>query len=360
MRPSPPLSDLLLAWYERHGRRFPWRVGPAERRRGLRPEPYRVWLSEIMLQQTTVTAVIPYFAAFIERWPDMHTLAAAPDEEVMAAWAGLGYYSRVRNLLACARRAVEAHGGALPTRADELTRLPGIGPYTAAAIAAIAFDQPVAAMDGNVERVVARLFAIADPLPKARAHVRKALTPLVPRDRPGEFAEALMDLGATICTPKRPACGLCPWATPCQARALGEAEAYPLKAPKRARPLRYGAAFVAVSEAGAVLLRRRPPKGLLGGMAEVPGTAWCDLPAQRMPTPPVAGPWQRLTVPVEHGFTHFQLALAVYVARVANIPAPPGHWWTPIERLKAEALPTLMRKVVRAALASEHMSAKRH
>ena len=347
---ASPDAAALLAWYEWHARRLPWRVGPRERARGERPDPYRVWLSEVMLQQTTVKAVAPYFEAFTRRWPDVAALAAAKDEDVMAAWAGLGYYSRARNLIACARAIVSEHGGAFPRTAAELRTLPGIGPYTAGAIAAIAFGEPVPAIDGNVERVVARVFAIDAPLPAARPLLASRLSPLVPRDRPGEFAEALMDLGATICTPRKPACAFCPWREPCRARAYRQQESYPVKAEKRARPTRHGAAFVAVRADGCVLLRRRPPKGLLGGMAEVPNTGWGERAPSAAP-PPVPGRWRRLPTPVEHGFTHFHLVLAVWRGEVAaDVPAPDGHWWQPIERLAEAGLPTAMRRALEAAL----------
>jgi A/G-specific adenine glycosylase len=350
-------AEALLAWYERHGRALPWRIGPAERRRGARPDPYRVWLSEVMLQQTSVKAVLPYFAAFSRRWPTVQALAAAPAEAVMAAWAGLGYYSRARNLVACARAVAARPDGAFPSSAAELERLPGIGAYTAAAIAAIAFDEPAPVVDGNVERVVARLFAVRQPLPGARPAIRAALAPLVPADRPGEFAEAMMDLGATICTPKRPACALCPLAAGCRARAVGAPQAYPVKAARRARPLRFGAAFVALSADGKVLLRRRPPRGLLGGMAEVPGTEWGDAPPARTPEPPLPGAWSRLGAPVVHVFTHFELRLTVHAGRVAaRTAAPPGDWWARLDRLDEAGLPSLMRKAVEAALAAENDS----
>jgi A/G-specific adenine glycosylase len=351
--PSPAdMAAELLVWYERHARVLPWRVGPRERRHGARPDPYLVWLSEIMLQQTTVKAVLPYFVAFARRWPDVASLAAAPEAEVMAAWAGLGYYSRARNLIACARTLVDEHGGAFPGATAELTRLPGIGAYTSAAIAAIAFDEQVAVVDGNVERVAARFFAIAEPGPAGKEAVRAVLSPLVPADRPGEFAEALMDLGATICTPRRPACALCPLSDGCGARAEGAPEAYPVKAAKRARPTRSGIAFVALRADDAVLLRRRPPKGLLGGMAEVPGTDWVEAEPSGRPKPPLPGDWSRLVAPILHSFTHFELRLTVHLGRVtAGAPAPPGHWWAPLDRLDAAGLPSVMRKAVEAALA---------
>ena len=345
---SPNAAD-LLGWYERHARVLPWRIGPAERALGVRPDPYRVWLSEIMLQQTTVKAVAPYFRRFLERWPTVTHLAAAGDHDVMAAWAGLGYYSRARNLIACARTVSARPGARFPATAAELARLPGIGAYTSAAIAAIAFDEPVAVVDGNVERVVARLFAIDTPLPAAKAVIRDKLQPLVPRDRPGEFAEALMDLGATICTPRKPACALCPFVQPCLARREGRQAELPAKAERRERPTRYGVAFVARRSDGAILLRRRPPEGLLGGMSEVPGGEWREAgpgPAAE----PVAAEWRALAAPVEHGFTHFALKLAVHRAEVgADAVTPAGHWWAPARTLAEEALPNVMRKVIEAA-----------
>jgi A/G-specific adenine glycosylase len=356
--PSPTAAD-LLAWYERHARLLPWRVGPAERAEGVRPDPYRVWLSEVMLQQTTVKAVIPYFHRFVWRWPTVHDLAAAADTDVMAAWAGLGYYSRARNLLVCARVVAERPGARFPETAAGLARLPGVGAYTAAAIAALAFDEPVAVVDGNVERVAARLFAIETPLPAAKAVVREALQPLVPRDRPGEFAEALMDLGATICTPRNPACGLCPLVDRCAARRLGRQLAFPVKAPRRERPTRYGIAYVARRADGAILLRRRPPKGLLGGMSEVPGSEWaCRLPQSS--DPPFAADWRAIPQPVAHGFTHFELLLSIFRADLGQeAVAPAGHWWAPAGSLPDQALPNVMKKAVEAAYPGATIPAKR-
>src|SRR5262245_26596950 len=263
-REAPQGAD-LLAWYDRHRRSLPWRARPGER-----PDPYRVWLSEIMLQQTTVKAVAPYFVRFLARWPTVQALAAAPLDDVLRLWAGLGYYARARHLHACAKVVVERYGGRFPASEVELGALPGIGPYTAAAIAAIAFDVPAAAVDGNVERVVARLFAIDQELPAIRSLAER----LSPAARAGDFAQALMDLGATLCTPKRPACALCPWMGACAARLRGDPETFPRKAPKVQGRLRRGAAFVAVRADGCVLLRSRPPKGLLGGMTEVPRNEW--------------------------------------------------------------------------------------
>ncbi len=338
----------LLRWYDRHRRDLPWRAKPGET-----ADPYRVWLSEIMLQQTTIAAVKPYFATFLALFPNVRALAAAPSEAVMSAWAGLGYYSRARNLHACAIAVVESRDGRFPEEEAELLRLPGVGAYTAAAVAAIAFGRPAAAVDGNVERVVSRLDRIETPLPAGRAEIRARTAGLVPPDRPGDFAQALMDLGATICTPRRPACALCPWMTPCRARAAGVQEQYPRKLPKREGILRRGAAFVVLRPDGAVLLRTRAPKGLLGGMAEVPTSEWLsdyDL-AKAVLDAPFEARWRRLPEPVRHVFTHFPLELAVLFAKVgAATGAPEGMRWASREALATEALPTVMRKVLARAL----------
>ncbi|ACA21173.1 A/G-specific adenine glycosylase [Methylobacterium sp. 4-46] len=342
----PDAADLLV-WYDRHRRTLPWRAAP-----GSVPDPYRVWLSEIMLQQTTVAAVKPYFARFLERFPTVAALAAAPEEAVMSAWAGLGYYSRARNLHACAK-AVAAAGG-FPDTVEGLRRLPGIGAYTAGAIAAIAFDRPAAAVDGNVERVVSRLFAIETPLPAARAEIRALAESLVPRTRPGDFAQAVMDLGATLCTPKRPACALCPWMAPCRARAEGLQESFPRKVRREPGLLRRGAAFVAVRAGDeAVLLRTRPPEGLLGSMAEPPTSAWTPDydPAHGLLDAPLDARWKRLPGVVRHTFTHFPLELTVFLARVAaRTEAPEGMRFTPRDALADEPLPGAMRKVLAHAL----------
>ncbi|MFD1333830.1 A/G-specific adenine glycosylase, partial [Methylopila musalis] len=266
VRPDP---DRLLAWYDRHRRTLPWRAGP-----GARTEPYRVWLSEIMLQQTTVKAAGPYFLRFLERFPDVASLARAPLDDVLKLWAGLGYYSRARNLHACAIAVMERHGGRFPETEAELLALPGVGPYTAAAIAAIAFDRPAVVVDGNVERVMARLFAVEEAMPAAKPKLRALAAGVAPVRRPGDYAQATMDLGATLCTPKKPACALCPWDDPCRARAAGAPETYPRKSAKAARPQRFGVAFWVERADGAVLVRARPPKGLLGGMTEIPTGAW--------------------------------------------------------------------------------------
>ncbi len=343
------LSAKLLDWYDRHRRELPWRAPP-----DVRPDPYRVWLSEIMLQQTTVSAVIPYFRTFLARWPTVADLAAADLDDVLAAWAGLGYYARARNLHKCAR-AVVAAGGRFPETESKLGELPGIGPYTAGAIAAIAFGVPAAAVDGNAERAIARLDGIEDPLPGARARVRGLVRRLVPGDRPGDFAQALMDLGATVCKPRRPACGRCPWAAECVARRKGIAEDLPRKAPRPDRPLRHAAAFWAADADGRVLLRRRPPSGLLGGMTEVPSTPWTDRPwtvAAARGEAPLRARWRRVPGVVAHGFTHFRIEFLLLRARVARPPEGLGEeaFWCPLPELDRQALPSLMRKLARHAL----------
>jgi A/G-specific adenine glycosylase len=342
----------LLAWYDRHRRKLPWRA-PA----GATPDPYRVWLSEIMLQQTTVKAVGPYFVRFLARWPAVMALAAAPLDDVLKLWAGLGYYARARNLHACAKAVVERHGGRFPETQAELAALPGIGPYTAAAIAAIAFDAPAAPVDGNVERVVARLFAVEQELPAAKPEIRRRAEQLVPTARTGDFAQALMDLGATICTPKKPACALCPWTDGCAARRRGDAERFPIKAPKKEGKLRRGAAFVAQRADGFVLVRTRPPKGLLGGMTEAPTTQWSHdfdpgTALAHAPRFPRTTPkWRRLPGVVTHVFTHFPLELVVYVGNLpAGAVAPEGTRWCARAELAGEAFPNVMRKVLAHAL----------
>jgi A/G-specific adenine glycosylase len=343
------IADRLLAWYDAHHRDLPWRIPPAALRAGQRPDPYRVWLSEIMLQQTTVEAVKPFFAAFTAVWPDVGALAAAPAEEVMRAWAGLGYYSRARNLMACAGQ-VAAAGGAFPDTEAGLQALPGIGPYTAAAIAAIAFGRPAAVVDGNVERVISRLFAIATPLPASKPQIRAALEPLVPRLRPGDFAQATMDLGATVCTPRRPRCMLCPLRGDCRALANGDPELLPVKAPKAERPQRRGVAYVAVRPDGAILMRTRAGKGLLGGMTEVPNAGWSERTATTAEAaPPIPARWRRAGS-ITHVFTHFALFLDVFHGEAGDVLAPAGHRWVAPRSVPAEALPTVMKKAIEAAV----------
>jgi A/G-specific adenine glycosylase len=346
----------LLGWYRRHGRRLPWRA-----RDGEPVEPYRVWLSEVMLQQTTVASVEPYFHDFLARWPRLEDLAAAPLDRVLAAWAGLGYYARARNLHACARELCAGRGGRFPDTEAGLRALPGIGPYTAAAIAAIAFGRRAAVVDGNVERVLARLFAVETPLPAAKPELRRLALGLLPEDPEaafayGDYAQAMMDLGATVCLARRPRCARCPLVGDCRARALGRAEDLPRRVAKRARPTRRGIAFWLTRADGAVLLRRRAERGLLGGMMEVPSTEWREAdwtPAEALAWAPLEADWRALPGPVRHGFTHFRLELEVWAGAVANGAAgAAGGRWTRPEDVGTAALPTLMRKVVRHALAA--------
>lgn len=347
-----PDPATLLAWYDRHARNLPWRIAPKDRARGVRPDPYRVWLSEIMLQQTTVTAVEPYFEMFVRRWPDVAALAGASREDVMKAWAGLGYYARARNLKDCAERIASEYSGRFPQTLPALRQLPGIGEYTAAAICAIAFDKPAPVVDGNIERVIARLFAIDTPLPAAKAIIRECQSRLTPNERPGDYAQALMDLGATICTPKRPACSACPWVNACDAHDAGTQESYPVKVKKQQRPTRQGAAFVAVRKDGAILLRHRAEHGLLGGMTEVPGSAWIDQfeHLAELDEAPFRANWRQLPAKVVHVFTHFRLELAVFrIDAPMTRRAPSGTWWAPAAAIPGEALPSVMKKVIEAA-----------
>ncbi|MGC9369063.1 MAG: A/G-specific adenine glycosylase [Paracoccaceae bacterium] len=332
------LSGALLDWYDRHARALPWRVPPGA---GVRPDPYRVWLSEVMLQQTTVAAVKDYFQRFTTRWPDVAALAAAPDDEVMAEWAGLGYYARARNLLKCAR-AVAGAGGKFPDEHAALLKLPGIGPYTAAAISAIAFDRPEVVVDGNVERVMARLFAIQTPLPTAKPELTTLAAGLTPATRPGDYAQAVMDLGATICTPKSPACGICPWAEACAARAQGLQADLPRKLPKTPKPTRRGIAYVGRRADGAWLLERRPDKGLLGGMLGWPGSDWAEAPPE--PAPPAPGDWSDPGAEVRHTFTHFHLRLSLRVAELPVDTTAERGSFHPRDSFRPSSLPTVMRK----------------
>ena len=311
------------------------------------PDPYRVWLSEVMLQQTGVTTVKPYFEEFTRRWPTVNALAAAPREDVLKAWAGLGYYARARNLKACAQVVAREHGGVFPDTVEGLRALPGVGDYTAAAVAAIAFDVPAGVVDANIERVLARVFAIRTPLPAAKTEVRARQAELTPAKRAGDYAQAMMDLGAAICTPKRPACALCPIADVCAARAEGRQEDYPVRAEKAERPTRYGHAYVAVRADGAVLLRTRPDAGLLGGMSEPPGSEWTATPPAM--APPFAAAWREAGT-VVHVFTHFRLELTVWRADVAGIGTPTGAWWSAPTALPGEALPSVMKKAIEAAI----------
>lgn len=330
----------LLDWYDRNARELPWRTSPAARKTGVMPDPYHVWLSEIMLQQTTVAAVASYFRRFLILWPTIEDLAAAEDSEVMGEWAGLGYYARVRNLLKCARIVANELDGRMPQTLDGLIALPGIGPYTAAAIAAIAFDRPETVMDGNVERVMARLHAVETPLPAAKPKLFELASRLTPTERPGDYAQAVMDLGATICTPKSPSCGKCPWRAACAARAEGIAGNLPSRTAKPAKPVRHGFVYAARRPDGALLLERRPARGLLGGMLGFPGSDWTDQP---MPVPPVAADWRGIGE-VRHTFTHFHLRLTVLIA--VTDASPDRGAFMPPDEVRRETLPTLMRKVL--------------
>jgi A/G-specific adenine glycosylase len=338
-------APLLLAWYDAHARKLPWRAAPGE----AAPDPYRVWLSEVMLQQTTVAAVKRYFAEFTRRWPTVADLAAAPEGEVMAAWAGLGYYARARNLLACAGE-VAARGGTFPDTEEGLRALPGLGTYTAAAVAAIAFGRRAVVVDANVERVVSRLFAVAEPLPGARTAIRRHADAITPETRAGDFAQAMMDLGATICTPRSPRCLLCPLSAECAGRRSGEPERFPIKAAKKARPQRQGRAFWIARE-GAVWLVTRPGKGMLGGMRALPDDGW-SARGDGSGEAPLAGPWEPGGI-VAHGFTHFglELNLAIYRGNQwGTLDASQGEWW-PLDRIDEAGLPTLFAKAARLALA---------
>jgi A/G-specific adenine glycosylase len=337
---------LLLQWYDRHRRKLPWRP-PA----GERADPYRVWLSEIMLQQTGVKTVGPYFEKFLTRWPDVAALGRASLDDVLRMWAGLGYYSRARNLHACAVAVSGDHGGAFPDTEQGLRALPGIGPYTASAISAIAFGRRTMPVDGNIERVVSRLFAVEEPLPKAKPLIQQLAATLLGATRAGDSAQALMDLGSSICTPKKPACALCPLNANCLSRARGDQETFPRKAPKKTGTLRRGAAFV-VTRGDELLVRTRAEKGLLGGMTEVPGSDWLagqDDKTALKQAPLIKGiaRWHRKAGIVTHVFTHFPLELVVYTADVpARARAPEGMRWVLISTLKDEALPNVMRKVI--------------
>jgi A/G-specific adenine glycosylase len=386
-------SKALLAWYDRHRRVLPWRAP-----RGKRADPYHVWLSEIMLQQTTVQAVGAYFRKFLERWPTVAALAAAPQDEVLAAWAGLGYYARARNLHKAAKVVADELGGRFPDTADGLRELPGVGVYTAGAIAAIAFDRQEVAMDANAERVVARLYAIDTPLPAGKKEMILKGRALVPEKRAGDFAQAMMDLGSAICTLKRPSCGQCPLEELCAATKLGIAETLPVKGPKMVRPLRRGAAFVVRDSKGAVLLVKRPEKGLLGSMLQPPLGPWTEnfpKKAEALTQAPFEAGWKKLAGVVRHGFTHFELEIEVWVAEVTKHPksiqdchsqpsrAPQGEGkgtqvgksvraltprspslgteepgmtemlWVATEKLSSVALPTIMRKIISHALTDE-------
>ncbi len=337
------LPETLLHWYDANARILPWRTSPADRERGIVPDPYRVWLSEVMLQQTTVAAVRAYFHRFTARWPTVQALAAAPDADVMGEWAGLGYYARARNLLACARAVVAHHNSQFPGTATALQTLPGIGPYTAAAIASIAFDEQATVVDGNVERVMARLYNIQTPLPAAKPALTTLAAALTPRNRPGDYAQAVMDLGATICTPRNPACGICPWQNLCEARAANTQTELPRKTPKPTKPTRTGTLWLARHPSGAWLTETRPERGLLGGMLGFPGTNWDGTGGIE----PLQANWQRVGE-VRHTFTHFHLILDVMRAHTDASPTRGSY-----TDLRPADLPTVMRKAYDLAKAHQ-------
>lgn len=343
----------LVTWYEENARVLPWRVGPAARRRGARPDPYAVWISEIMLQQTTAATVRARFEDFVARWPTVEALAAASLDDVLGAWAGLGYYARARNLHACAREIAREAGGVFPDAEEGLRALPGIGEYTAAAIAAIAFDRRAVVVDGNVERIVSRLFRIEKPLPAAKREIRRAAAEIWPQARSGDFAQALMDLGAAICRPKAPACLLCPVSSACAAFAAGDAETYPRKAAKRAKPQRRGAAFALFNAEGEFLLERRPAEGLLGGMLALPSTEWTEnapTTEDRAAAAPAPADWSNAGA-IDHVFTHFRLTLDVYIGRAKKgFKLKAGQKWA---RLASARVPTVMRKAIERALGGD-------
>ena len=336
-------SAMLLSWYDRHARDLPWRAGPGDI-----ADPYHVWLSEIMLQQTTVATVRGYFSRFVDRWPTVTALAAATLDDVLHAWQGLGYYARARNLHSCAQVVAHEHQGAFPTYETDLLKLPGVGAYTAAAIAAIAFDRRATVVDGNVERVMARLHAVDRPLPAAKPELKRLAALTTPDKRSGDYAQAVMDLGATICTPRNPQCMLCPWQPGCEGHETGVAADLPRKAPKKRRPVRHGQVWWIKAPDGGIMLRRRPEQGLLGGMMEFPGTDW----VQQGPVPaeaPVRLSSSSMAGSVTHVFTHFQLELTVINAVAASTDLPDNALWADADRLADYALPTVMKKVASVA-----------
>ncbi len=351
------LGGLLLHWYDNHAREMPWRTSPAARAAGGLPDPYQVWLSEVMLQQTTVAAVTGYFRRFLARWPTVGALAAAADADVMAEWAGLGYYARARNLLKGARAVVALHGGQFPRTLAGLQALPGVGPYTAAAVAAIAFDLPATVVDGNVERVMARLYAVQEPLPAAKKPLTALAAGLTPKARPGDHAQAVMDLGATICTPRNPSCGVCPWRPACAAHHTGQQAELPRRLAKPPKPVRHGMVWLAQRVDGAWLLEQRPPHGLLGGMLGWPGTDWVEVSHAVPQAPaPIKADWHDAGAVVRHTFTHFHLLLSVHVATVPLSATPLRGSFTPLSNFRPADLPTLMRKAhdLAASLLAPH------
>lgn len=346
----PSFAHRLLDWYDIHAREMPWRIPPHDHAQGVRADPYHVWLSEVMLQQTQVATVKDYFLKFTQKWPTIFNLAASDEEDVLKAWAGLGYYSRARNLKKCADLIVSDYQGKFPQSFEGLKKLPGIGDYTASAIASIAFDQPVPVLDGNVERVMSRHNRIEDYFPEAKTETKLMLGEILDQDRPGEFAQATMDLGATICTPKRPACSLCPINQDCLGYKHGDADLFPYKKPKAEKPTRKGAAFVIQSKNDEIFLCKRPDNGLLAGMTQVPTNAWNSRQDASIDTSeaPINADWKKAGI-AKHTFTHFHLELTVW--QTSDITEPPENgWFCKISQLSEEALPTIMRKVIEKAL----------
>ncbi len=347
----PEFSAALLDWYDRHARSLPWRIAPSQSKAGTLPDPYHVWLSEVMLQQTQVATVRDYYLKFLSLWPTIDALAKAENEAVMKAWAGLGYYSRARNLKKCAETIFHEYSGRFPDQYEALKKLPGIGDYTAAAISAIAFRKPVAVVDGNIERVITRQYRINRPVPQSKTEIRDIVSSLLPTERPGDFAQAMMDLGATLCSPKNPACNLCPVNSTCEGFASGDAERFPVKIAKAVKPTRKGAAFVIQNGEGEVFLRKRIESGLLGGMSEIPGTGWTARIDGETGSSclPFSGEWRRSGI-ARHTFTHFHLELEVWQIIICSNEKTDDGWWSPVANLRSEALPTVMKKAISVAL----------
>ena len=344
------LRAALLDWYDRQGRTLPWRLRPEDRAAGAVADPYAIWLSEIMLQQTTVVHATPYWEAFLGRWPSVHDLARAPREDVLAAWAGLGYYARARNLHACAGVVSQELNGQFPSELDQLSKLPGIGEYTSNAIRAVAFDKPASVVDGNVERVLARLASIEVPLPKAKPVIKSLAAELADPVRPGDYAQAIMDLGATVCTPKSPSCPSCPWRASCTSYSAGTQIRYPLKEKKKPKPVRRGLCFHVVRD-GCLWLRRRPDTGLLGGMLELPGPEWSERAQAPQPgdATPFDASWAHAGQ-VRHVFTHFSLELDVYSAEAPGDWQPETGQFIALRDLETAGLPSVMMKAAKLAL----------
>ena len=350
-------SDKLLFWYDHYHRTLPWRIAPADILKGEKPDPYRVWLSEVMLQQTTVEAVKPYFKKFVTKWPDVFSLAKADLEDVLKAWAGLGYYSRARNLKQCAEQVATDYDGIFPRSLEKLKKLPGIGDYTAAAILSIAYNQPAAVVDGNVERIVARLFAIEEPLPQAKAIIKNKTQDLTPSTRCGDFAQSMMDLGASICTPREPKCMICPVESLCKAKKIARPEAFPVKPPKIKRPQRHGVAFVALNKNDEIYLEKRHSSGLLGGMTQIPNQ-FGDQQTYSVADAPFSEKWL-FKGQAHHIFTHFSLTLDVYLAENVEKTRAGNGWWCRLDQLGNEALPTVMKKAIAVAFPEIFKSEKR-